>query len=416
MLKKRCPWPRPPIFTPVSRWRSRFLTPDGLNADAMDVGTAGDPQFSFILCRTGTNKNGDHFTDDELSGRHMTAVNKKIDLQHSQEFNDIVGGVVAADYLEDDSGGRVECVGELYVNDTPAARLAYKLMKRGIISQVSMECDYQEGECSICQKRFTNKADYCPHLRKFKGREYNGRPVYEILHGVTFTGLGLLDRKGADENARILQVASVKDTIQSQEKGDSAMEDKTKTNEDPSKSDTDAAKKKPAAQDGDPAARVTELEKENRQLKAQVAQLQKRIDELEAEQKAAACRSRAKKLLTKLEKKGLAFASDEERESELKRLAEMSDEAFAATEAAYERMTKGAKPEKGEPAAGKDDESGKKAAKSGDDPPLRSDAGVRPRDVDDRKLSLEDRLRSGFMAAYHNRLGEESDETLQLDA
>jgi adenine-specific DNA-methyltransferase len=194
------------------------------------------------------------------------------------------------------------------------------------------------------------------------------------------------------------------------------MEDKTKTNDDPSKSDTDAAKKKPDAQDGDPAARVTELEKENRQLKAQVAQLQKRIDELEAEQKAAACRSRAKKLLTKLEKKGLAFASEEERESELKRLSEMSDEAFAATEAAYERMAKGAKPEKGDTPAGKEDENGKKAAKSNDDPPLRSDAGVRPRDVDDRKLSLEDRLRSGFMAAYRNRLGEESDETLQLDA
>jgi hypothetical protein len=61
--------------------------------------------------------------------------------------------------------------GELYVNDTPAAWLAYKLIKRGIISQVSIECDYQEGECSICKKRFTNKADYCPHLRKFKGRE-----------------------------------------------------------------------------------------------------------------------------------------------------------------------------------------------------------------------------------------------------
>jgi hypothetical protein len=56
----------------------------------MDVGSAGDPQFSFVLCRTGTNKNGDHFTAEELSGRHMTAVNKKVDLQHSQEFNDIV--------------------------------------------------------------------------------------------------------------------------------------------------------------------------------------------------------------------------------------------------------------------------------------------------------------------------------------
>ncbi len=388
---------------------------EGLSAEAMGVGTAGDPQFSFILCRTGTNKNGDHFTAEELSGRHMTAVNKKIDLQHSQEFNDIVGGVVAADYLEDDGGGRVECVGELYVNDTPAARLAYKLMKRGIISQVSMECDYQEGECSVCQKRFSNKADYCPHLRKFKGREYNGRPVHEILHGVTFTGLGLLDRKGADENARILQVASVEDPIQSQVKGDPAMEDKTKTNEDPSRSETEAAKKKPEAKDGDPAARVTELEKENRQLKAQVAELQKRIQELESEQKAAASRARAKKLLTKLEKKGLTFAGDEERESELQRLADLSDEAFAATEAAYERMTKAAKPEKGDPPAGGDDESGKKA-KAGTDQPLRSDAGVRPKDVDDRKLSLEDRLRSGFMAAYRNRLGEESDETLQLEA
>ena len=102
-----------------------------------------------------------------------------------------------------------EVITELYVHDTPAARLAYKLMKRGIISQVSMECDYQEGECSVCHKRFQNKADYCTHLRKFKGRDFNGQPVFEILHGVTFTGLGLLDRKGADENARILQVASL---------------------------------------------------------------------------------------------------------------------------------------------------------------------------------------------------------------
>jgi adenine-specific DNA-methyltransferase len=36
--------------------------------------------------------------------------------------------------------------------------------------------------------------------------------------------------------------------------------------------------------------------------------------------------------------------------------------------------------------------------------------------VDDRKLSLEERLRSGFIAAYRNRIGADSDETLQLDA
>ncbi|MFC1202335.1 DNA adenine methylase [Pasteurella multocida] len=389
-----------------------------LATEAMDVGSAGDPQFSFVLCRTGTNKNGDHFTAEELSGRHMTAVNKKVDLQHSQEFNDIVGGIVAADYLEDDNGGRVECVGELYVHDTPAARLAYKLMKRGIISQVSMECDYQEGECSVCHKRFQNKADYCTHLRKFKGRDFNGQPVFEILHGVTFTGLGLLDRKGADENARILQVASLQSQPdQSQPEGDSTMEDKTKpTDDQAAKTESDAAKKKPAQQEGDPA-RVTDLEKENRQLKAQVAELQKRVQELEAEQKAAACRSRAKKLLTRLEKQGLSFASDEDREAELKRLAELSDEAFAATEAAYERLPKSAKADKDKEEKPADsDPGGKPAAKASTETPLRSDAGVRPHDVDDRKVSLEDRLRDGFMAAYRNRVGEDSPEHSQINA
>lgn len=389
-----------------------------LATEAMDVGSAGDPQFSFVLCRTGTNKNGDHFTAEELSGRHMTAVNKKVDLQHSQEFNDIVGGIVAADYLEDDNGGRVECVGELYVHDTPAARLAYKLMKRGIISQVSMECDYQEGECSVCHKRFQNKADYCTHLRKFKGRDFNGQPVFEILHGVTFTGLGLLDRKGADENARILQVASLQSQPdQSQPEGDSTMEDKTKpTDDQAAKTESDAAKKKPAQQEGDPA-RVTDLEKENRQLKAQVAELQKRVQELEAEQKAAACRSRAKKLLTRLEKQGLSFASDEDREAELKRLAELSDEAFAATEAAYERLPKSAKADKDKEEKPADsDQGGKPAAKASTETPLRSDAGVRPHDVDDRKVSLEDRLRDGFMAAYRNRVGDDSPEHSQINA
>ena len=38
------------------------------------------------------------------------------------------------------------------------------------------------------------------------------------------------------------------------------------------------------------------------------------------------------------------------------------------------------------------------------DPPLRSDAGVRPKDIEDKKTSLEDRLKSGFMAAYRQRV------------
>jgi len=382
---------------------------DGLSAEAIDLNpNAGDPQFSFIMCRAGTNRNGDHFTPGELAARYSTAINKKIDLKHSQDLTDIVGGIVNADFVEDETGGRVECVGELYTKDTPTAALAYKLMKRGIISQVSMECDYETGECSICGKTVSNKNDYCVHLRKYKGGEYQGKPVFEILHGVTFTGLGLLDRKGADENARITQVASQERQTHQSHSGGDRVEDDTKTDE----QHEDAAKKN-TPDGGAPAddkTRIKELEAENKELKNQVLELQKRIDELEAESKAAANKSRAAKLVEKLEKSGMAFETDEERENEVGRLAELSDDAFAATEAAFDRAAKSRQecPKGADAKDGKGEDKGK-ANSSQAKRQLRTDAGVRPVEVDDKKSSLEDKLRDGFMTAYRERVGSHSE-------
>ena len=91
----------------------------------------------------------------------------------------------------------------------------------------------------------------------------------------------------------------------------------------------------------------------------------------------------------------------------MSRLAGLSDDAFAASEAAFERMMKAG------PRAHTDDKDAKdrgagvettKASCGCDDPPLRSDAGVRPKDIEDKKTSLEDRLKSGFMAAYRQRV------------
>jgi len=387
-----------------------------LSADAIDINpNAGDPQFSFIMCRAGTNKNGDHFAADELAARYTTAINKKIDLKHSQDLTDIVGGIVGAEFVEDETGGRVECVGELYVKDTPTAALAYKLMKRGIISQVSMECDYEAGECSICGKTMTSKNDYCIHLRKYKGGDYQGKPVFEILHGVTFTGLGLLDRKGADENARITQVGS-QEARQTNptDTGGSSVEDDKKEHETDEQREEAAKKNAPAGGGGTPAddkARIKELETENKDLKNQVLELQKQVQELEAESKAAANKSRAAKLVAKLEKAGMTFASDEEREKELGRLSELSDDAFTATEAAYDRAVQ-AKPECSKSdtdGKGEGEDKGKDKDKPGSsqaDRQLRTDAGVRPLDVDDKNTSLEDKLKTGFMAAYRERVGQ----------
>ena len=36
--------------------------------------------------------------------RYTTAINKKIDLKHPQELTDIVGGIVAADFVEGETG------------------------------------------------------------------------------------------------------------------------------------------------------------------------------------------------------------------------------------------------------------------------------------------------------------------------
>jgi len=364
----------------------------------------GDPRFTCILCRVGTNKNGDHFTAEELASRYVTAVNKKVDLQHSQDVTDIVGGIVGSDYIEDESGGRVECVGELFVPDAPNAQLAYRLMKAGIITQVSMECDYAEGECSICGKRAQSKNDYCLHLRKYKGGEFQGQPVYEILHGITFTGLGLLDRKGADENARITQVASQEAATSEGAPMDEPIRDAA---------DADAAKKNtPPAGGGappaDPAAQLKALEQENKQLKQQVLDLQKQVDELLAAQKAAANRAKAQALVRKLERQGLKFGTDEERDAEIGRLAGLSDEAFAASEATYGRMAQvlPAKADAGDKAGqtGKADGGEKTKAAEQTTPPLKTDAGVRPLDVDDRNDSLEEQLKRGFQQAYDERL------------
>ena len=45
-----------------------------------------------------------------------------------------------------------------------------------------------------------------------------------------------------------------------------------------------------------------------------------------------------------------------------------------------------------------------KADQTSQDKALKGDAGVRPKDVDDKKASLEDQLANGLMAAYRQRV------------
>lgn len=359
----------------------------GSEADMLSpVSGNGSGTFRFVLCRTGMNKNGDFFLPEELQAHFATAINKKVDLKHSQEIPDIIGGIVAAEYREENGEGRIECVGELYLQEAPLAPLAYKLMQRQIVTQVSMECDYVQGECSICHKQVASKADYCTHLKKFKGGEYQGQPVFETLHGVTFTGVGVLDRKGADEQAKITQVASQQAT-QSDEGSTTTMTPEEKAAAEAaalaaaesSKKDTDAdAAGKGAPGGGVPMGeQIKTLQAENDALKKENDALKKQVSDMEAKQKAADNKAKAEKLVKSLIGSGLKFGDDKAVEAEVSRLSGLSDDAYAAAEATYQQVATQLKAQAAAAPVVADD-----AAKAAADAQVKADADKAKADAD----------------------------------
>ena len=401
-----------------------------------------DPTFTFILTHAGANKNGDYFLPEELKANHGTAVNTKIDFQHSQNLTDIVGGVIDSKYVESE-GGYVECVGTLFIHDSQAAKLAYKLVKQGIVSQVSMECEFAEGECSICGKRSKSKADYCVHLRQYKGRQFRGEMVYQKLHDIVFTGCGLLDRKGADPGAVIKSVAntgtklSKKSTINSRnvimeanatfkayleaqkvqreiwpmtnalegylsgilkkfsEEEINGEELVTRANEcltsfsTEMKAMVDTLKSTATAKADAKDDELKKLQQENEELKRQLADLQKKVDEYEAEKAKSVRKAKAAALVEKWEQRGKTFENEEARTAEIERLSELDESAFAATEQVIEQL----KP------SGDGGNGGKPKSEAGDKGALRTDAGVEPEPVDDNKPSPEERLAGGLQKA-----------------
>ena len=181
-------------------------------------------------------------------------------------------------------------------------------------------------------------------------------------------------------------------------------------NKKPDTDETEAAKKAPGDGGGaDKDARIKELENENKDLKAQLDEVQNELDKMREEQAAAARRTRAEKLVNEMVNRGVEFADDEDRESEMNRLAGLTDDAFEATEAAVKRIKK--KDPKADPNADqKPEDKNKKPpvnkGKADSGCGMSADAGVRPADVQDGKeTSLEDDLKSGFMAAYNERVG-----------
>jgi len=378
-----------------------------LSAIAEQVAIDDNGEFKFILCHVGTNRNGDHFTAEELRVAAASIVGKKIDLQHAQGLDDIAGKVLSAAVVDD----RIECVGKLFDASLPAANTARILLGEGVLRNNSMECDYKEGECSVCGKKFGSKADYCTHLKTSKGRTFRGQNVYEILHGITFTGVGLLDREGADPGA---VVHATLDETQEDTMADERIDEQQQT-------EAQSAAAAPASDGGnttaqgneqikEPAAEASESAEEPTPhadaakqprderddqiaaLTAKVTDLERQLADAVASKKQTERSVAAEKLLAQWENAGRTFDSAQARSNELKRLLAMSDDAFKATADAVALQVEAMAKRPKQPAQAADVQ-----------PRNHADAGKTPVAVSDHEPSLTQRIQDALRLGQSSR-------------
>lgn len=353
-----------------------------------------DHEIAFVLCHAGTNRNHDHFTVAELKKAAASAAGVKINLKHGQKAQDIVGKTESAAF-EDVDGGRVVCGGKLFTGSDDLAAKARKLIHEELITKVSMECAYEKGECSVCGHTFVAAADRCEHLKKQRGQKVDGKDCFEILHGVTFTGAGLLEGyEPADPKADITSMAqgddgrlrassyygetgarpeSVKQVLIQQEIRDDLWRtqdafgmvvntlvgeftagkislDDTGTKIRQAATDTadrviqilsnisketdDMKDSKTQAATDKPLKDMTQAELLQRaeQLAAQNEDLAGKVQAAEDEKAKSAAQQAAEALVALMEKKGRVFADAAARQAEVERLAGLSDEARKAVE------------------------------------------------------------------------------------
>lgn len=149
--------------------------------------------------------------------------------------------------------------------------------------------------------------------------------------------------------------------------------------------------------------RIKALEIELEKTTKELEKAQKLLENMQQEKQAALKRSQAEALLSQWEAMGRRFASPEERDKELSRLAGMSEEALKAikdTVTSFETLK--------QDTSVKIPDGSPPAAEAGRKPELltrRSNADNKPEPVDDGETTLTDQLKSGFLAAYQSRIG-----------
>ena len=197
--------------TTISEWRE-LIVAASVNQDADKIEALAEfeidrDNFLYVRARAvsagehyGANDNGDFFPEAELEKYHKTFVRRGVYVNHKSDDPAGAIGIIIDAVWHGDKRKYVECLLAIDRSEPIA-----KKIESGIAHSWSMGALVKECECNLCGKKASTEAEYCEHLSQAMGREYQGRKVWAINHGLSFYELSNVTVP-ADPNAFTLQV------------------------------------------------------------------------------------------------------------------------------------------------------------------------------------------------------------------
>jgi len=150
-----------------------------------------------------TNQNGDAFSEPELLKGYKTFIGKGLFVNHSSDNAESIRGMVI-DARWVPKGKYVEV---LVAIDKIAHPDLTRQIEAGYQRDVSMGTQVEYSICSLCGNKAVVEADYCEHVKGFKGKRLQGKLVFENNYGLSFIELSIVS-VGADAEAKIKEIVA----------------------------------------------------------------------------------------------------------------------------------------------------------------------------------------------------------------
>jgi hypothetical protein len=147
------------------------------------------------------NDNGDCFSWDEIIKSYRTFEGCPVFTNHeNNKVENAKGKVIKADL--DEKERAVYCT--MFI-DRDANPALCRAIEEGYVTDVSMGTQVDYSTCSICQKKAFVADDYCAHVKTMKGRNVDGRKVFENNYGLKFIEISVVT-DGACKDCTIREV------------------------------------------------------------------------------------------------------------------------------------------------------------------------------------------------------------------